>query len=152
MIAYTSQRQVNRSAEDTFDVIGTNLYENHPKWEREVVEIRPITPGPVTVGSRAVMVRREFGRTSESEYAITEFDTGRRITAHHPDPSMDFNISFEITPIDDESCTVQVDVAAQPLGWTRTFEPIMQLAMPRRGERIMRDMVDLIESRTATTS
>ena len=146
MIAYTSERQVNRSAEDTFDVIGTNLYENHPKWEREVVEIRPITPGPVGVGSRAVMVRREFGRSSESEYAITEFETGRRLTAHHPESTMDFNISFEVTPIDSHSCTVQVEVKAQPLGWTRTLEPIMQLAMPRRGERIMRDMVQVIEN------
>ena len=149
MIAYTSERHVNRSAEETFDVIGTNLYENHPKWEREVVEIRPITPGPVGVGSRAVMVRREFGRSSESEYAITEFEGGRRIVAHHPDPTMDFTISFEVTPIDGQSCTVRVDVKAQPLGWSRILEPIMQLAMPRRGERIMRDMVEVIENTPA---
>ena len=151
MITYTSERQVNRSAEDTFDVIGTRIYENHPKWEREVVEIRPITPDPVGVGSRAVMVRREFGRSSESEYAITEFEEGRRISAHHPDASIDFNISFEITPIDSRSCTVQVDVKAQPMGWTRLLEPIMQLAMPRRGERIMRDMVEVIENAPART-
>ncbi len=145
MITYTVTQHVNRSAEDTFDVIGTHLYENHPKWEREVVEIKRITPDPVGVGSRAVMVRREYGRTSESEYEITEFEKDRRIAAHHPDASMDFNISFEIAPIDNGSCTVTVEVRAQLLGWMRILEPMMRLAMPKRGDRIAQSMVEVIE-------
>ena len=149
MIAYTTVKDVNRSAEDTFAVIGTHIYDYHPKWEREVVEIRPITPDPVGVGSRAIMVRREFGRTTESEYVLTEFEQGRRIAAHHPDDSMDFDISFEITPVDSGSCTVRVDVRAQPRGWTRVLEPMMRLAMPKRGERIMRSMVEVVESAPA---
>jgi hypothetical protein len=149
LINHTTVKHVNRSAEDTFSVIGTGIYEYHPKWEREVVEIRRITDGPVGVGSRAIMVRREFGRTSESEYVVTEFEQDRKIAAHHPDPSMDFHISFEITPIDSSSCTVQVDVAAQPLGWTRIFEPVMRLVMPKRGERLADSMVEVIESAPA---
>ena len=146
MINHTINKRVNRSAEDTFRVIGTDLYENHPKWEREVVEIRRITDGPVGVGSRAIMVRREFGRTSESEYVLTEFEPDRRIAAHHPDSSMDFQISFEITPVDSDACTVKVDVAAQPLRWARILEPLMRIAMPRQGERIANSMVDVIEA------
>lgn len=149
MINQTVIKHVNRSAEDTFSVIGTGLYEYHPKWEREVVEIRRITDGPVGVGSRAIMVRREFGRTSESEYVVTEFEQDRRIAAHHPDPSMDFHISFQITPIDSSSCTVQVDVAAQPQGWTRIVEPVMRLAMPKRSERLASSMVEVIENAPA---
>ena len=151
MIDITIVQPVDRSAEDTFDVIGTHLYENHPKWEREVVEIRRLTPDPVGVGSRAVMVRRDFGRTSESEYVITEFDPGRRIAAHHPDDSMDFDISFEVTPIDAGSCTVTIDVQAQALGWTKVFEPIMRLAMPKRSERIAKSMARIVETSPART-
>jgi hypothetical protein len=149
MIAYEVVNKVNRSAEDTFDVIGTHLYENHPKWEREVIEIRRITQGPVGVGSRAVMVRHEFGRTTESEYVIREFEQGRRLAAYHPDDAMDFDISFEITPIDSESCTVGVKVRAEPKGWTRILEPMMRLFMPRRGQRIANSMVDVVESSPA---
>ena len=151
MITYTTVRHVSRSAEDAFDVIGTHMYENHPKWEREVTAIRPITPGPVGVGSRAVMVRREYGRTSESESEITEFEPGRRIAAFHPDAAMDFNISFEITPIDSDSCTVQVDVKAQLKGWMRLFEPMMRLVMPKRGDSIMSSMAEVIEKAPART-
>jgi len=151
MIAYQCVRDVNRSAEDTFDVIGTHMYENHPKWEPEVVEIRRITPDPVGVGSRAVMVRHEFGRTREVEYVITEFEEGRRIASHHPNDALDFNISFEITPIDSDSCRVRVNVRAQPQGWIRILEPMMRLVMPKRGERIASSMADVIESAPAPT-
>ena len=57
MITYTKTRRVERSAETAFDVIGTHVFENHPKWEAEVLEIRRLDQGAVGVGSRAVMVR-----------------------------------------------------------------------------------------------
>lgn len=148
MIVSQHIRKVNRSAQEAFDVIGTNMYDNHPKWEREVVEIRRLTPDPIGVGSRAVMVRREFGRTTEVEYALTAFEPNRRIAAHHPDAAMDFDIAFTITPIDDHSCTVQVDVRAQPKGFARLLEPVMHLMMPRHGARITDDMVHVIERST----
>lgn len=151
MINYTTVKHVNRSAEDTFSVIGTGIYEYHPQWEREVVEYRRITPGPVDVGSRAIMVRREFGRTTESEGVITEFEQDRRIAAHHPDPSMDFHISFQITPIDSSSCTVQTDVQAQPEGWMRILEPVVRLVFRKQGERLANSMVEVIESASVRT-
>ena len=40
MISYTKTRRVQRSAATAFDVIGTHVFENHPKWEPEVLEIR----------------------------------------------------------------------------------------------------------------
>ena len=146
MINHTIVKHVNRSAEDAFSVIGTGVFENHPRWEREVVEIRRITDGPVGVGSRAIMVRRDFGRTSETEYELTEFEQDRRIAAHHPDSSMDFRISFDITPVDADSCTIRIEVAAQPLRWTRILEPVMRFAMPRQGKRIAESMVEVIEA------
>lgn len=149
MITQSIVKHVNRSAEDTFRVIGTRIYEYHPKWEREVLEIRRITPDPVGVGSRAVMVRRDYGRTTETEYVVTEFEQDRRIVFHHPDPSMDFTISFQITPIDAESCSIQVDTAAQALGWSKILEPVMRLAMPKRGQRLADSMVEVIESAPA---
>ncbi len=151
LINQTIAKHVNRSAEDTFNVIGTGIYEYHPKWEKEVVEIRPITDGPVGVGSRAIMVRREFMRTTESEYVITEFEQDRRIAAHHPDPSMDFRIRFEITPIDSGSCTVQTDVQAQPKGWMRILEPVVRLVFRKQGERLANSMVEVVESATVRT-
>jgi hypothetical protein len=56
MLTYEARRRVSRPPEAVFDVIGTHVYENHPMWKSEVVEIRPLKEPPVRVRSRAVMV------------------------------------------------------------------------------------------------
>lgn len=151
MITNTHTTHVNRSAEETFDVIGTNIFDNHPKWEPEY-GYREITPGPIGVGTSAVMVRRGWlGRTTESEIVVTDFEPDRRIAVHHADPVLDFRLSFDITPVDSNSCTVRTDVQAQPQGWLRMFEPIMRLAMPKRSERTTDAMVEVIESESVHT-
>ncbi len=77
--------------------------------------------------------------------------SSRAIAFHHPDAALDFNISFDIAPIDSGSCTVQVDVRAQPQGWTRILEPVMRRAMPKQGDRITSAMAEVIESAPART-
>jgi len=57
MAKYEETYRLKRTPAAVFDVIGTHCYENHPRWEPEVVEIRPMSPGPIGLGSRAVMVR-----------------------------------------------------------------------------------------------
>jgi hypothetical protein len=149
VISHETSRRVSRSVAATFDVIGTHVYDNHPLWEREVLEVRPITPGAVGLGSRAVMVRRDYGRRTEVEYVVTEFEKDRRIGFHHPAPSMDFRISFELSPVDADTCDVHVAIRAQPLGWTRALEPLMRRAMPKQAERITAQMARIVESRNA---
>lgn len=145
MITNTHTTDVNRSAEETFDVIGTNVFENHPKWEPEY-EYREITPGPIGVGTSALMVRHGWlGRTTESELVVTEFEPGQRIAVHHADPVLDFRLSFDVTPVDANACTVRTEVQAQPRGWMRILEPIMRLDMPKRTERTTDAMVEVIE-------
>jgi len=145
MITYATTKRVNRSAADAFDVIGTHVYDNHLKWEAEVLNIRRITPGPVGQGSRAVMVRRDYGRRSEVVYEVTEFEPDRSIAFHHPSAALDFNIRFELTPIDEAACDVRVDVRAEPQGWARLLEPVMRRAMPKQAERITTAMAGVIE-------
>ncbi len=149
LIDYAIARKVNRSASETFDVIGTHMYENHPKWEPEVLEIKRITPDPVGVGSRAVMVRRDFGWKSEVEYVVTDFEPGRKVAIHEPDGGMDFRIGFEITPIDSGSCRVEVQVESHPQGFVRIFNPVMRFVMQKRGQRLADSMVEVIEAAPA---
>lgn len=40
MITYQTRRRVTHSAEDAFDVIGINVYDNHPRWEPEALACR----------------------------------------------------------------------------------------------------------------
>ena len=139
---------VERSAETTFDFIGTNVYENHPRWEDEVLEIRPLSEGPVRVGSSAVMVRKGFPRPREVEYSVTELVPGRRIAFDHPDSAMHFHLSFDVVPAGATACDVHVHVEAVPHGPLRLMAPVMRRAFPARTRRISAQMVRVLEAET----
>ena len=49
-LTYDLHMPVRRPIEEVFDFVGTHYFENHPRWEREVVSVRKITDGPIGVG------------------------------------------------------------------------------------------------------
>jgi hypothetical protein len=146
MITYTKTRRVERSAESAFDIIGTHVFENHPKWEQEVVEIRRLEHGAVGVGSRAVMIRSEHGRTSETEYSVTEFVAPVRIAFDHPNSSLGFALSTTITPVTATSCDITTRVTMEPRGWTRLLTPLLRMGTPARGDRLTAAQARVIET------
>ena len=152
MIRWQGARSVRASAHEAFDVIGTNVIANHPRWEKEVLSIRQLTPGPIRTGTRAVMVRKEMGRVRESEYEVTEFVPGKSIAFTHPQDALDFMLRFELRPIDDATCDLTVDVSAQPKGALRLMEPLMRLGFGRRSRRITQAMVAVIEATVPATT
>ena len=141
--------RIDRPASEVFDVIGTRMYENHPKWEKEVVAIRPVTTGPIGVGSRAVMVRQDGRRRSEQVYEITAFETGRRITSIHPEGPMDFELTFDLAPAGDSATDLTVRVRMAGRGALRLLNPMIGLQLPARSDRISRSMVAVVEAETA---
>jgi hypothetical protein len=140
---------VDRAPAKVFDVIGTNVCENHPRWEPEVVEIRPVTPGPVRLGSRAVMVRQEGRRRFETTYEVSAFDPDRAVAFHHLDGPMGFDLAFELAPAGHSGTTLTVDVRMSPRGLLKLATPLLALELPRRTDRISRQMIDLVEGRTS---
>ena len=152
MIRWHRTSTVRASADDTFDVIGTNVTVNHPRWEAEVQSIRKLTPGPIGVGTRAIMVRKEMGRIHESEYEVTEFVPGRSIAFVHPQDAVDFTLRFELAATSEQTCELTVDVSAQPKGALRLAEPLMRLGFPKRSRRITDAMVGVIEATTGTSA
>jgi len=142
--------RVDRTPHEVFDVIGTNVYANHPKWEAEVVEIRPITPGPIRLGSEAVMVRHERRGRSETTYVVTAFEPDRAIAFAHDHPAMSFAIRFEVAPSGGSTTDLTVDVRVGLKGAFKLATPLFMLQLPRQTDRISNQAIALIEGRAAT--
>jgi hypothetical protein len=70
---------VHRRPQAVFHFIGEQFFSNYPRWSSELQELKQITPGPVRVGTRARQVRIDLGHRSESVFAVTRFEPGRRI-------------------------------------------------------------------------
>ena len=143
--------RIARPPEAVFDVIGTNVYVNHPQWEPEVLEIRPLTEGPVRVGSRAVMVRQEFGRRSETPYEVTALEPGRLIAFSHDAASMAFALRFGLAPVGAGETELTVEVEMRPRGPLRIASPLIALQLPGRTDRTTRRMIALVEARPLPT-
>lgn len=146
MIRFNAVRCVPRPADDVFNVVATRAFENHPKWEDEVVEVRRVTPEPMGVGSRAVMVREEYGKRREVEYEVTEYEPNRRIAFRHLVPNSTFELSTDVRELTATSSEFEVTVLMGVKGMARLLEPLMRLGMPKRGARIMADMARVAET------
>ena len=50
---------IDRPVEQVFQFVATDHFQNHPKWDPSIVEIIPLSPGPITVGTAARVVRQQ---------------------------------------------------------------------------------------------
>ena len=101
---------VRRPAEEVFDFVGTHYFENHPRWESEVIEVRKATDGPIGVGSRGIMVREEYGRRTQAPLEITAFEPSRTIAFKHLGGPMLFQLALVMTPVGAASADLSVHV------------------------------------------
>lgn len=145
-LTYELHMPVRRSVEDVFDFVGTHYFENHPRWEHEVIEVRRLTDGPIGVGSRGVMVREEYGRRSEAPLEITAFEPPRTIAFRHLGGPMLFELALVMVCAGATSTDLSVHVRVGLRGRYRLLTPIFAFNLPRIGKRITRTMVELIEA------
>jgi hypothetical protein len=142
------KRTIRRTPAEVFDVIGTHVEENHPRWEPEVLEIRPLHTGPIAVGSRALMVRKDWGKVRDTTYEITDFQPDRRIAFQQLDGPLDFKLAFELAPVA-EGTELTIRVNAKPKGAMRLMTPVFGIVNRRTSNRLANNMVALVESRSA---
>src|SRR3990170_621421 len=145
-LTYDLRMPVRRPVEEVFDFVGTHYFENHPRWEHEVMEVRKVTDGPIGVGSRAVMVREEYGRRSEAPLEITAFEPPRTIAFKHLGGPMLFELTLVMTPAGATSTDLSAHVQIGLHGRYRLLTPMFAFNLPRISKRIIRTMVELIEA------
>jgi hypothetical protein len=140
--------RIRRPSDVVFESLVSHTWRNEPAWEPEVLEVRPQGDGPLALGSRVLMVRRESGKVFETTYEVTAFDPPRRITARHLDGPMGFVIDFSVEPVDPGNADVTVGVDIRLHGPMRLMTPLFAIMGPRRNARISRQMVVAIEAAT----
>lgn len=145
-----TSRTINRPAAEVFEIIGTHAFEHHPQWEEEVVEVRRLTPPPMGVGSRGIMVRDERGKRKEVEYEVVRFDRGHRIDWHHNVPDADFDLSLTVQELTADTSTITAELTMKLHGIQRVLEPMISMGMPKRGTRILEGMAGVAETAAPT--
>jgi hypothetical protein len=79
------ERIVERPPHVVFDFVATQHFENHPKWDPDLLEMTQTSAGPVGAGTTARVVRRQGRRRVEGS---------ARVVAFAPDRSAAWEVRF----------------------------------------------------------
>jgi hypothetical protein len=140
--------RIHRPAAVVFDAIARHVWKNDPAWEPEVLGLKPLDPGELRVGWRAVMTRRESGKVLDTTYEITALEPGRRVALRHLDGPMLFALDWVVAPAGATEADVTVTVNIELRGAIRLLTPLFAVMGPGRNARISAQMVAAIEATT----
>jgi hypothetical protein len=74
----TVERIVRRPPEVVFDFVARHHFDNHPRWDPDLLEMSQTSPGPVGVGSTARVVRRQGRGRVEGTATVADYEPDRR--------------------------------------------------------------------------
>ena len=64
MTVVRAEKLLRSPPKTVFDFVAAHHFENHPRWDPDVLEMHQTSPGTVGVGTKAHIVRRQGNRRS----------------------------------------------------------------------------------------
>jgi Polyketide cyclase / dehydrase and lipid transport len=123
----TVERIVQRPPQVVFDFVATHHFENHPRWDPDVLEMSQTSPGPVRVGTTARVVRRQGRGRVEGTATVVELEPDRRAAWDVRFGSFRLNQQAELIPEQGGAATrlrLSIDTRAQ--GPVRLIVPLLR--------------------------
>ena len=127
MSAVTVDTIIDRPPDEVFRFVATDHFENHPKWDPDVVEMHQTSPGSVRVGTTGTVLRRR-GR-SQVTGAVT-------VVAYEPNRAAAWEVTFgsfrllqrsEFAPADDGRATrLKLTIETHASGLMRLLVPLLR--------------------------
>jgi hypothetical protein len=138
---------IKKPLEDVFQFIGEDFFSNYPKWSPEVVELKPLSNGPLKVGAMARQVRVDHGHRSESTFTVTDFQPNRRIAFSGVSNAYRCIYDLEKTgsaPATQVAFTFELPELEL---FMRPFEKLIRIAVQDGAERTVKNLKGLIEAK-----
>ena len=137
---------IQKPVEEVFSFIGDGFFENYPRWSPEVVELQPLSNGPLKAGTLARQVRVDHGHRSESTFRVTDFSPNRRIAFSGVSNAYRCAYDLEKTALQVPATRVAFTFELPELEiFMRPFEKLIRVAVQDGAERTVRNLKGLIE-------
>jgi uncharacterized membrane protein len=134
---------IDRPADEVFDF--THDLKNNPLWQTTLVEIQPLSDGPMRVGSRWREVRTFLGKRIESELELTEYEPKTRSAVRMVSGPVPFSGSYLFEPVGGGTkfaVTGELDAH----GFFKLAEPVFARITGRELESNLGHLKDLLEA------
>jgi uncharacterized membrane protein len=134
---------INRPVADVFEF--THDLANNPLWQTTLVEVEPLTEGPMRVGARWKDVRKFLGKRIESVLELTGYEPNKSSAVKMVSGPVPFTGTYAFEPADGGTrFTVAGELDAH--GFFKLAEPVFARITGRELESNLGHLKDLLEA------
>ncbi len=146
MTVLRAERVVQRPPEEVFDFVATRHFENHPRWDPDVLEMRQTSPGPVGPGTTAHIVRRQGRRRVEGTATVTEYQPCRRAAWDVRFGAFGLRQAVDLVPEQDGAATrLRLVIETRARGPVNFVLPLLRGRFRRTMAQSLRTITALLE-------
>ena len=121
------ERTLHHPPEQVFNFVATNHFQNHPRWDPDLLDMKQTSPGPVQVGTTAHVVRRQGRRTVEGTATVTEYQPNRSAAWDVEFGPFVLRQRAELAPENDGAATrLQLAVDTRARGPIKVIVPLLR--------------------------
>jgi uncharacterized protein YndB with AHSA1/START domain len=95
-----SEVVIDKPVDEVFEFVAVRHRENHSRWDVEVSRIEPETQGPMALGSRFSIVRRNFGRDESRTFEVTDWQPPSRMVMTTSAPAFELSLRGDFFSVD----------------------------------------------------
>jgi hypothetical protein len=140
------ERTLHHPPENVFGFVATNHFQNHPRWDPDLLEMKQTSPGPVQVGTTAHVVRRQGRRIVEGTATVTEYQPNRRASWDVEFGPFLLRQRTELAPEDDGTATrLQLSVDTRARGPIKVIVPLLRGRFRRTMEQSLTTIGALLD-------
>lgn len=136
---------IDRPVEEVFDFIAVNHRENHSLWDVAVSRLEPEGDGPMGIGTRFTIVRRNLRREEARGFTVSEWDPPRLMTMRTSAAGFDLALRGEFQPLDEGRSRHTVTGTGSVGGLRGLLVPLMKVKIRRDLDANLRRVKSLLE-------
>jgi Polyketide cyclase / dehydrase and lipid transport len=140
------ERTLHRPPENVFNFVATNHFQNHPRWDPDLLEMKQTSPGPVQVGTTAHVVRRQGRRTVDGKATVTEYQPNRSAAWEVEFGPFLLRQRVELAPENDGADTrLQLSIDTRARGPIKVIVPLLRGRFRRTMEQSLTTIGTLLD-------
>ena len=146
MTVVRAERIVQRPVEQVFDFVATRHFENHPRWDPDLLEMRQTSPGPVGQGATALVVRRQGRGRVEGTTTVTEYEPCRRAAWDVQFGTFTLRQAVDLSPEQEGAATrLRLSIESHAKGPLNLLLPLLRGQLRKTMTRSLATIDDLIQ-------
>jgi uncharacterized membrane protein len=134
---------INRPVEEVFAF--TTNFENQPKWQSRLLEVKKTSEGPIDVGTTWRGVAKLLGQRIETEQECTEYKLNRTYTGKFISGPFPVEARQTYEPVEGGT-RLNFVLEAQPGSFFNLAEPLVMSMVKRLTEADLANLKDLMEA------